>query len=51
MSASRLSTVLCAQRVLWLENGMVRAYASHDELVNQYPDYAVLMGLKMEDIA
>lgn len=51
MSASRLSTVLCADRVVWLEAGTIRAIDSHRNLMEQFPAYGALMGLTKGEAA
>ena len=51
MSASRLSTVLCADRVIWLEAGQIRAIDSHAALAAKHSAYATLMGLHQGDLA
>ena len=45
MVASKLSTVLLADRVLLLENGGIAAQGTHQELINSNPYYRELMGV------
>jgi ATP-binding cassette subfamily B protein len=48
MSASRLSTVLCADQVIWLEAGRIRAIDHHENLALDHQAYRTLMGLHEE---
>ncbi len=50
--AHRLSTVISADKVIYLENGRVAAQGTFDEVVRQVPDFsraAQLLGLKPRD--